>query len=532
MDDRLIDDDGIPLARRTQLPGKGFFYPDSLDEERADERVSEAVAGAEAVVIADTDADGLGCVALVREARGAALDATTFEAAIAARLGDEPLGGDGHGAAAPDGDGDDGPAVDGADAATLAEDAAARLAAADLSVDPPAEAATAASLAEALDTARDDQAAGDDDSEAVGVGTEAAALAEDDPVALDAGADAGALAVIEAAADAERGRSSVALVGSGPYNLGESLARVAAAVEPGADVYVCDLCPDEVADVAAPLEALVEVAGTIRWFDHHQWDDEVATAVREAGVDLVVGDSEAECSTDVTLRSLAYDFPDRFRELAAVTRDHDLWLKEDARSDDLADYAYWTDAEEYVTVVGEYGADLPAAVEAYLEERRVEKQRRIDLAIDRAELREVGPWTVATTYGRCSQNEVAEALREAGADAAVIVKPAGSASLRGSETFQRCHEVARQVNGGGHPKAAGCKPDIYDDMLDYAHHWTTQGATTKRVILAAFERVAEEAAADEGVTEADEADDADGGGDGGDADADADAGGTAGSDGD
>jgi oligoribonuclease NrnB/cAMP/cGMP phosphodiesterase (DHH superfamily) len=53
--------------------------------------------------------------------------------------------------------------------------------------------------------------------------------------------------------------------------------------------------------------------------------------------------------------------------------------------------------------------------------------------------------------------------------------------------------VAGLVNGGGHPKAAGCKPDIYDDMLDYAHHWSTQGSAAKRVILAAFERVAERA---------------------------------------
>jgi hypothetical protein len=47
------------------------------------------------------------------------------------------------------------------------------------------------------------------------------------------------------------------------------------------------------------------------------------------------------------------------------------------------------------------------------------------------------------------------------------------------------------VNGGGHPQAAGCKPDIYDDMLDYAHHWTTEGQACKRVILSAFEAVAE-----------------------------------------
>jgi len=80
----------------------------------------------------------------------------------------------------------------------------------------------------------------------------------------------------------------------------------------------------------------------------------------------------------------------------------------------------------------------------------------------------------------------------------VIVKPAGSASIRGSEDFQHAHEVAGKVNGGGHPQAAGCKPDIYDDMLDYAQHWTTEGQACKRVILAAFEAVAEEvAAADE-----------------------------------
>jgi len=76
----------------------------------------------------------------------------------------------------------------------------------------------------------------------------------------------------------------------------------------------------------------------------------------------------------------------------------------------------------------------------------------IELAVDRAAYKSVGPWTVGVTYGRCSQNEVADALREAGADAAVVVKPSGSASIRGSEDFERAHLVARQVEGGGHPK--------------------------------------------------------------------------------
>jgi len=389
MENELIDADRLPLSRKSLLPGAGFFYPDSLDEERAERRVREACAGAEAVVVADTDADGLACVALVREARDAALDAVEFEAALERRLDDDGSG----------------------------------------------------------EAERPD--------------------------------------------DTDTDRSPVALVGAGPHSLDRALERVAEHVEPGADVYVCDLAPDSYDAVAEPLAVLVERAGDVRWFDHHQWDDGVAAAVREAGVDLVVGDSETECTADVALRSLPGSFPDHLRELAAVTRDHDLWIKEDPRSDDLADYARWSDAEEYVAVVGEHGPDLPAAVERHLAARRVEKDALIERAVDRAVLREAGPWTVGLTYGRCSQNEVAEALREEGADAAVVVKPAGSASIRGSEAFERCHEVARTVGGGGHPKAAGCKPDIYDDMLDYAHHWTTGGATAKRVLLRAFEQVAE-----------------------------------------
>jgi oligoribonuclease NrnB/cAMP/cGMP phosphodiesterase (DHH superfamily) len=414
MDDDLIDAGGLSLERKSRLPGTGFFYPDSLDEEYAERRTREAVAGSEAVVVADTDADGLGCVALVRAARNAAVDAADFEASMAARLSDG-----------------EGRAVSGSNAD------------------------------------------GDGDTDATD---------------LDAAA--------EAEADA-RPESTVALVGAGPYSLGDALGRVADHLEPGADVYVCDLCPDAYDDVAAPLERLPDRAGTVRWFDHHRWEPEIARRVRAAGVDLVVGDSDEECSTDVALRSLDAEFPAHLHDLAAVTRDHDLWVRADERSDDLADYAHWADPEEYVAVVGSHGPDLPPDAAAYVAERRVEKERLVEFAAERARTHEIGPWTVASTYGRCSQNEVAERLREAGADAAVIVKPAGSASIRGSEGFERAHEVAALVGGGGHPKAAGCKPDVHDDMLDYAAHWTSGGETTRRVILAAFERVAARVAGDE-----------------------------------
>jgi oligoribonuclease NrnB/cAMP/cGMP phosphodiesterase (DHH superfamily) len=412
MDEELIDADSLSLSRKSQLPGAGFFYPDTLDEERAEERAREAVEGAEVVVVADTDADGLGCVALIREAYDAAVSAANFE-------DPEPLLDEEGGALADETD----------------------------ALDP--------------ETPTDEELEEDDDPPT----------------------------------------SSVALLGAGPHNVEDALERVAAYAEPGVEVFVCDLCPDRYEYVADALTALREHDATVRWFDHHQWDDAVAAQVREAGVDLVVGDSDEECTADVTLRSLDYDFPEYLHELAAVTRDHDLWLREDPRSDDLADYAYWTGAEEYVAVVGEYGADLPDFALEFVEERRVEKEALIEKALDRAEFHEVGDWTVGVTYGRCSQNEVAEGMREQGADASVIVKPAGSASIRGTDAFERCHEVAAQVNGGGHPKAAGCKPDIYDDMLDYAHHWTTQGSAARRVILAGFERLAEEEAEADDVGE-------------------------------
>jgi len=412
MDDQLIDSSDLPLRRRSLLPGTGFFYPDSLDEGRAEERAREAIDGAAAVVVTDSDADGLGCVALIREAYDAALDVEPFLEAVDDRLDD------------------------------------------DTEADP-------------------DEADTDEDDE------------DDQP------------------------DSPVALLASGPHSLAESLEYVAEYAAEGVDVFVCDIAPDEYDPIAAPLETIVDRSARVSWYDHHQWPDAVADAVGQAGVDLVVGDSDEECSTDVARRSLAYDFDDRFTELAAVTRDHDLWLNEDARSKDLADYAYWTGAEEYAAVVGAYGADLPGVVDDYIAQRRVEKEQLIELAVDRAAYKSVGPWTVGVTYGRCSQNEVADALREAGADAAVVVKPSGSASIRGSEDFERAHLVARQVEGGGHPKAAGCKPDIYDDMMDYASHWTTEGEAAKRVILAAFERVAETAAAEAADADTDDsADDA------------------------
>ena len=350
MDPALIDDDDLPASRKSVLPGEGFFLPEDLQDRERDAEAAAALEARETVIVSDSDADGLACVALLRE--------YTDEAAM---------------------------------------------------------------------------------------------------------------------------------LPSGPYDLSASLERVARFGEPEIDLYVCDLVPDRLEEVLDPLEQLLEAGSDVTWFDHHQWEPEIEQGIRDLGVDLRLGESGEECTANVVVREVSYEFPEYLQELADVTRDHDLWIKEDPRSDDLADFAYWAEPEEFVATVQANGVEFTPDVEAFLAERRIEKDDLIARAVDRAQFVEIGPWTVGVTYGRCSQNEVAESLREQGADASVIVKPAGSASIRGSEGFERCHEVARQVNGGGHPKAAGCKPDIYADMLDYAHHWVTEGAVAKREILRAFE---------------------------------------------
>ena len=62
-----------------------------------------------------------------------------------------------------------------------------------------------------------------------------------------------------------------------------------------------------------------------------------------------------------------------------------------------------------------------------------EKNDLIGRAVDRAEYRKIGGFTIGITYGRCSQNEVAEGIRGEGADVCVIIKPTGGVSFRGSE---------------------------------------------------------------------------------------------------
>ncbi|XGI84048.1 DHH family phosphoesterase [Halorutilales archaeon Cl-col2-1] len=298
---------------------------------------------------------------------------------------------------------------------------------------------------------------------------------------------------LAAVAVAETVFDDLGYVYTSPNDLDETLERAVDYVEEGATVYVVDLALDsleEVDDEYETLEVLTEVAD-IYWYDHHEWDDETVSALRGFGVDVVIGDSDEVCSADVVLSELeneGYVFGDWVYELVDVTRDHDLWIKEDPRSDDLADLGVYLSPDDYLEVIRD-GPEIGDEEEDLLKEKREEKEKLIQLAVERAEFEDIGEVSVALTYGRCSQNEVSESLRQEGADAAAVIKPSGGVSLRGSDGFERCHEVAKLLGGGGHPRAAGCKPDIFDTMFDYLRHWTQEGDESKSEILGAFEEV-------------------------------------------
>ena len=96
-----------------------------------------------------------------------------------------------------------------------------------------------------------------------------------------------------------------------------------------------------------------------------------------------------------------------------------------------------------------------------------------------------GPLTVALLYGDMYASGAGEAAQQAGADLAVIVPPWNKASLRSTNECPIAASVAKRLNGGGHPPAAGCKPNVAggDGFIPYDKHWATKGRAAKAVVM-------------------------------------------------
>lgn len=219
-------------------------------------------------------------------------------------------------------------------------------------------------------------------------------------------------------------------------------------------VIVADLSPDSA--FSGMLAGLAKIESPVHVYDHHDWKWSAETSIRNVVEELVIGDDK--CAAQVLQEEEYPEADSRLREFLDVTADHDLWRKEDERSDHLSTLAFQLDREEYVENALEYGANMvreSKELQGVYGESERQANERANMAIDRAEWHSINGVEVAVTYFDCHQSRVGDALLEQGADLAVIVQPTLSLSFRSTEEFGRCAELARGLQGGGHPTAAG-----------------------------------------------------------------------------
>jgi len=288
----------------------------------------------------------------------------------------------------------------------------------------------------------------------------------------------------------------------------EAINTVSKHAREGVDVYVTDLNfadpeadEDEASDVDAADLKQLNGSRSVHIYDHHEWDDDVVEQLEQTLDDVRIRSSDEEdvqdCATTLTFEAVVDDMkinnPDaveRMREFSRVVMDHDLWIKQDVRSDYLSSWAFLADsADEFVASVLEYGADVLSDERIAKIIREEEQERAERIRIVREELtswHEIHGVDVAFSYGDVYHSELAEQLiEEDGADIVVVIKPWNKASMRTTEEYAIAHEFAQRWNGGGHGDAAGLTPDVVgsDGVVSYQQHWDEDGFTVKTKLL-------------------------------------------------
>ncbi|RQG93709.1 DHH family phosphoesterase [Natrarchaeobius oligotrophus] len=260
-------------------------------------------------------------------------------------------------------------------------------------------------------------------------------------------------------------------------------------------IYISDFNLDEL-DTLAGLETLAADQGCpITWFDHHQWSDDHLDALEDAGVVIEIDDDE--CATSLIARELG-PFDDRIRELAECTKDIDLWIRDDPRSEFLNVYASMVETPwQYISVVLEHGPDLPDGIQAEIDER-LERDRELEqIAVEnRSPTRTIEGYDVVCTYSRGGRsstigNELVEE-HPSDYDVAIVMKTHGGIGIYSHSDrtgFVRCHEVAEWLGGGGHPTAAGCSAPV-QTFRELADYWKTRGASVREEVIDAVHHVA------------------------------------------
>jgi oligoribonuclease NrnB/cAMP/cGMP phosphodiesterase (DHH superfamily) len=244
----------------------------------------------------------------------------------------------------------------------------------------------------------------------------------------------------------------------------------------GRTLCVSDVSPqlDQRARIEGALGQLNELGWRIEWRDHHakQWGQGILEAVRRKADYVRVDLDNHECGASICQQDLLPN--DAYaKELAAVVRDIDLWLRKDPRSDTLTDALHGMGSRALIAKLVRDRVVLDAELERAARAHRGELERDMRQAISRARVVQ-GAHKVGVVYGDFPGSQVCHALRQAlHTDVELALKPDGKYSLRSREGLPVCHLVAQRFRGGGHPNASGGHLALRG--AEWLRYWATRG---------------------------------------------------------
>ena len=216
---------------------------------------------------------------------------------------------------------------------------------------------------------------------------------------------------------------------------------------------------DEIAEL---IEGLAQSGWRISWRDHHhkQWEGVDFARLRDA-CDLTLDMELQESGATLVQKALLPD--DAYAaELAEVARDHDLWLRQDPRSETLIRSYYGAPSfGQWVQHFLPGGDIITEDIRTWAAAEDAKTEKLVAWGLKKSKIVQGKRAKIGLVYGRVPTNDVLHRLEEDGAHLSILLKPTGTFSLRSIKDVAVCHHVAQSFNGGGHPNASGGKLDIH-----------------------------------------------------------------------
>lgn len=294
-------------------------------------------------------------------------------------------------------------------------------------------------------------------------------------------------------------------------------------------VYFLDTCLSDTKSWAVEKLGYLPDETTVRFFDHHEWNNQGRVEFIEGNTSHCEIDTEMDSRTwsingeEVDERCTAQmifdyftrnnvEFPSEIEDRVKAIAAGDLWLRQDAEDGGKEfiheDTHLFMDSNEFITDQNPadrsddpwYGyrewadaftgdADISETViPTFAGNYREKIDELVDFVYDNSEeflsVRTEGDMKLASIYCGTSPNEIATRLREDGFDGVAILRPNRRVSFRGTEDFTVCDKIANELDGGGHKQASGGGlNDLNDEDIDINEYQDTYAEKLRSDVL-------------------------------------------------